>query len=192
MDNTKEKIISVATRIFSRFGFYKTSMDEIARTAHKAKGSLYYHFASKEALFTEVVAQELKNLKAELAMVVTDPALIPVKKIKQYLLTRMSVLNKAANYHEVLKADFMEHFEFVDQLRADMDGWEKEQLKSIIKQGIELGVFVDQTDKMDVLLDVFIMVLKGLEIPFFLQGKYDALSPHFDDLIQILIKGISV
>ena len=192
MDNTKEKIITVATRIFSRFGFYKTSMDEIARTAHKAKGSLYYHFASKEALFTEVVAQELKNLKAELAMVVTDPALIPVKKIKQYLLTRMSVLNKAANYHEVLKADFMEHFEFVDQLRADMDGWEKEQLKSIIKQGIELGVFVDQTDKMDVLLDVFIMVLKGLEIPFFLQGKYDALSPHFDDLIQILIKGISV
>jgi len=192
MDNTKEKIITVATRIFSRFGFYKTSMDEIARTAHKAKGSLYYHFASKEELFTEVVAQELKNLKAELAMVVTDPTLIPVKKIKQYLLTRMSVLNKAANYHEVLKADFMEHFEFVDQLRADMDGWEKEQLKSIIKQGIELGVFVDQTDKIDVLLDVFIMVLKGLEIPFFLQGKYDALSPHFDDLIQILIKGISV
>ena len=104
----------------------------------------------------------------------------------------MSVLNKAANYHEVLSADFMEHFEFVDQLRADMDSWEKEQLKSIIKQGIESGVFVDQTDKMDILLDVFIMVLKGLEIPFFLQGKYDTLSPHFDDLIQILIKGISV
>jgi len=192
MDNTKEKIITVATRIFSRFGFYKTSMDEIARTAHKAKVSLYYHFASKEDLFKEVVAQELKNLKTELAMVVTDPAFNPEEKIKQYLLTRMSVLNKAANYHEVLKADFMEHFEFVDQLRADMDVWEKEQLKSIVKQGIELGVFADQTDKMEVLLDVFIMVLKGLEIPFFLQGKYDALSPHFDDLIRILIKGISV
>ncbi len=104
----------------------------------------------------------------------------------------MSALNKAANYHEVLKADFMEHFEFVDQLRVDMDVWEKEQLKSIIKQGIDSGVFEDQTDKMDVLLDVFIMVFKGLEILFFLQGKYDALSPHFDDLIQILIKGISV
>ncbi len=191
MDNTKEKILNVATRIFSRFGFYKTSMDEIARTAHKAKGSLYYHFASKEELFTEVVALELKNLKKELAMVVTDPELDAQEKIKKYLLTRMAVLYKAANYHETLKADFFEHFEFVDHLRSDLDHWEKEQLKSIIKQGIEAGVFADQSNKIDVLLDVFIMVLKGLEIPFFLQNKYDELSPHFDDLINILIKGMA-
>ncbi len=45
--------------------------------------------------------------------------------------------------------------------------------------------------KIDVLLDVFIMVLKGLEIPFFLQNKYDELTPHFDDLINILIKGMA-
>ncbi len=30
MHNTKEKILAVATKIFSRYGFYKTSMDEIA------------------------------------------------------------------------------------------------------------------------------------------------------------------
>jgi len=191
MDNTKEKILQVAGRIFSRFGFYKTSMDEIARTSHKAKGSLYYHFASKEDLFTEVVALELKNLKKELAMVVTDPELDPREKIKKYLLTRMAVLYRASNYQETLKADFFEHFEFVDHLRADLDHWEKEQLKSIIKKGIETGEFADQHEKMDVLLDVFIMVLKGLEIPFFLQNKYSELSPHFDDLINILVKGMA-
>jgi hypothetical protein len=36
------------------------------------------------------------------------------------------------------------------------------------------------------------MVLKGLEIPFFLQDKYGELSPHFDDLINIIVKGIGV
>jgi len=191
MDNTRDKILSVATRIFSRFGFYKTSMDEIARTAHKAKGSLYYHFASKEELFTEVVAMELKNLKKELALVVTDPELNPKEKIKKYLLTRMSILYKASNYHETLKADFFEHFDFVDHLRSEFDHWEKEQLKSIIRQGIDAGIFADQNEKIDVLLDVFLMVLKGLEIPFFLQNKYVELSPHFDDLINILVKGMS-
>lgn len=192
MDKTKEKILTVATRIFSRFGFYKTSMDEIARNAHKAKGSLYYHFTSKEDLFTEVVALELNNLKRELAMVITDPGLNATEKYKKYLLTRMAVLNQSANYQETLKADFFEHFEFLDHLRTDLDTWEKEQLKSIIKQGIESGDFADQGEKMDVLLDVLIMVLKGLEIPFFLQDKYDELSPHFDDLINILVKGIGV
>ena len=55
VDKTREKIIEVADKLFGRFGFYKTSMDEIAKIARKAKGSLYYHFSSKEELFKEVM-----------------------------------------------------------------------------------------------------------------------------------------
>jgi len=35
------------------------------------------------------------------------------------------------------------------------------------------------------------MVLKGLEIPFFLQNKYEEYSPYFDRLINILNKGLA-
>ena len=80
----------------------------------------------------------------------------------------MAVLKQASNYHETLKADFFEHFEFIDKLRGEMDHWEKVQLRSIINQGIEEGVFGNKGKSTGVLLDVFVMVLKGLEIPFFL------------------------
>ncbi len=191
MHNTKEKILAVATRIFTRYGFYKTSMDEIARVSHKAKGSLYYHFASKEELFTEVVSREIEHMKKELSVIVTDTNLDAKEKLKKYLFTRMAVLKQAANYHETLKADFFEHFEFIDKLRSDMDHWEKVQLQFIINQGIKEGSFENKEKSTGVLLDVFIMVLKGLEIPFFLQDKYDELQPHFDDLLNIIIKGMS-
>ena len=189
-EDTKDKILIVANKLFSRFGFHKTSMDEIAKIARKAKGSLYYHFASKEELFTEVVAKEIENLKANLSIIVSDENLNANEKIKQYLIKRMEILNNAANYHETLKADFFEHFDFIDDLRKELDDWEKAQIKKIIEQGIEEDVFEKRNGNMDVLLDVFIMVLKGLEIPFFLQDKYDELSPYFDDLLQILIKGL--
>ncbi len=191
MQNTKEKILTVATKIFSRYGFYKTSMDEIARISHKAKGSLYYHFASKEELFTEVVSREIEHMKKELSVIVTDINMDAKEKLKKYLFTRMAVLKQAANYHETLKADFFEHFEFIDKLRGEMDHWEKVQLRFIINQGITEGVFERREKSTGVLLDVFIMVLKGLEIPFFLQDKYDELQPHFDDLLNIIIKGMS-
>ena len=42
IEDTRDKILSVANKLFSRFGFHKTSMDEIAKIARKAKGSLYY------------------------------------------------------------------------------------------------------------------------------------------------------
>ena len=190
IDNTHNKIVEVASKLFGRYGFYKTSMDEVARISRKAKGSLYYHFSSKEALFTEVVSSEIQNLKRELAIIVTDPKLAADQKIKNYLIRRMEVLDNAANYHETLKADFYEHFDFIDGLRIDLDNWEKEQIKAIVGQGIREGIFDNQEVDIDVILDVFIMVLRGLEIPFFLQGKYNEYSTYFYDLLNILIKGL--
>jgi len=165
-------------------------MDEIARIARKAKGSLYYHFASKEELFKEVVSKEINKLKHTLSNIIEDPDLDASEKIKKYLVDRMVVLNDSANYHETLRADFFEHFDFIDSLRTDLDNWEKENLKKIVLQGIENGEFTP-VKEMDVLLDMFIMVLKGLEIPFFLQEKYDKYSPHFEGLMGILIKGLA-
>jgi AcrR family transcriptional regulator len=190
VDNTKESILSVADKLFSRFGFHKTSMDEIAKIARKAKGSLYYHFASKEELFKEVVSIEMINLKNQLSSIVNNPDLTSSEKVKKYLVTRMEVLNSAANYHETLKADFFEHFHFIDDLRTELDEWEKENLKKVILQGVEKGEFAI-VGNMDILLDVFLMVLKGLEIPFFLQNKYEKYSPHFENLIRILTKGLA-
>ena len=189
IDDTKEKILAVAEKLFSRFGFHKTSMDEIAKIARKAKGSLYYHFASKENLFREVVSKEVYNLQSNLLVIINDNKLKAAEKIKLYLIKRMEILNNAVSYHEIIKADFYEHFDFIDDLRAGLDMWEKNNIKKIIQQGVDNEEFAIVED-VDVLIDVFIMVLKGLEIPFFLQNKYEKYSPYFEDLSGILIKGL--
>ncbi|MCF6185735.1 MAG: TetR/AcrR family transcriptional regulator [Bacteroidales bacterium] len=189
IEKTREKILQVADKLFGHYGFYKTSMDEIAKIARKAKGSLYYHFASKEELFKEVVAKEIQNLKHELNEIVNSN-LNAKDKIKAYLIKRMQIVENASNYHETLKADFYEHFDFIDGLRNDLDNWEKNKTRQIINEGIENGEFVEMQNT-KVILDVFIMVLKGLEIPFFIQGKYKELEPYFDDMLGILIRGIS-
>lgn len=190
MDETRDIIVSVANKLFSRFGFQKTSMDEIAKTARKAKGSLYYHFASKEALFREVVSREMTVLKNQLSVIVDNTELNARDKIKDYLTKRMKLLNNAANYHETLKADFYEHYLFIDDLRSELDKWELVNLRSILEQGIDEG-YIHKSGNVEVLLEMIIMVLKGLEIPFFLQNKYTRYSPYFNDLIGVLIKGLS-
>ncbi|RLD22723.1 MAG: hypothetical protein DRI69_00250 [Bacteroidetes bacterium] len=191
VDDTREKILSVADKLFGRFGFHKTSMDEIAKIARKAKGSLYYHFTSKEDLFREVVSYEILNLEKHLSVIVLDSKLNASDKLKKYLVKRMAILSDAANYHETLRADFFEHFNFIDGLRSEFDFWEKEMLRRIIMEGVEGKEFAP-VENMDVLLELLIMVLKGLEIPFFLQDKYVNYAPHFEGLMRILTRGLSV
>ena len=189
LENTRDKILSVANNLFGKFGFHKTSMDEIAKISRKAKGSLYYHFASKEDLFREVVSKEITNLKNQLTIVVINNKLSASEKINSYFIIRMEVLHNAINYHETIKADFFEHFDFIDDLRIELDVWEKEKIKIIIEQGIETNEFEIEGD-IDILLDVYIMVLKGLEIPFFIQDKYKNYAPYFNDLTRIFTKGL--
>lgn len=52
----RARILSVAGREFAQRGFVATSLDKIARRAGVTKGGVYLHFASKEALFLEVLA----------------------------------------------------------------------------------------------------------------------------------------
>lgn len=48
-------ILDAATGVFLRYGFKKTSMDDLARAAGISRQGLYLHFATKEALFKEGV-----------------------------------------------------------------------------------------------------------------------------------------
>jgi len=189
-EETRKKIVTIANKLFSKFGFHKTSMDEIAKLSRKAKGSLYYHFKSKEDLFKQIVLNEITNLKKQLSIVITDDKLSASEKIKSYFIVRMDVLHHASNYHETLKADFFEHFDFIDDLRKELDDWEKENIKRIIIQGIESKEFKIDGD-IDALLDMYIMVLKGLEIPFFIQDRYKKYVHCFDDLTRIFTKGLT-
>src|SRR3954469_11999068 len=55
----QERVLAAALEVFGRYGFRKTSMDEIARAADISRQGLYLHFANKEALFRAAVRQEL-------------------------------------------------------------------------------------------------------------------------------------
>jgi AcrR family transcriptional regulator len=60
VDRTRRgRVLAAALEVFGRYGFRKTSMDEVARSADISRQGLYLYFASKEALFRAAVRQEL-------------------------------------------------------------------------------------------------------------------------------------
>ncbi len=52
---TRQAILDAAVTVAARRGISGASMDEVAEVAQVAKGSLYYNFAGKDALFAEVL-----------------------------------------------------------------------------------------------------------------------------------------
>jgi AcrR family transcriptional regulator len=59
--NRRKRLLQSAAALFSRWGFDKTSMDDIAREAGISKGAVYLEFPNKDALFKAVLHQELAH-----------------------------------------------------------------------------------------------------------------------------------
>ena len=191
---TNNAIINAATALFKKYGFEKTSMDDIAKTAHKAKGSLYYHFKSKEDIFKAIIEREIDYIKAGLQPIVDDKSLSDVDKINKYIQRRMELMNHCFTYQETLKNDFVSVFgvqnEAVDRMRSKMDDWERDVFIDIIEDGIDNGN-IDSGLKPSAIADMLVMVLKSLEVQFFVQNRYAEYKRTFDQLISFISNGLS-
>jgi AcrR family transcriptional regulator len=63
----REKIVQAAITTFSKYGYDKTRMDDIAKSAKLGKGTLYLYFKSKEELFYDISENSIKELKEQLS-----------------------------------------------------------------------------------------------------------------------------
>src|SRR5215831_19341240 len=65
-DERRDAILAAALDEFAARGFAATRLDDVARRADVAKGTIYLHFADKETLFQELIRMELSPVVAAL------------------------------------------------------------------------------------------------------------------------------
>lgn len=186
-DRIKENILDVAREIFSKFGFRKTTMEEIAQAARKGKSSIYYYFNSKEEIFEAVVKTEASLLKNEILQTIekTDD---PLEKLRLYIITRIRGIKKLGNFYDAMQNDFLSHLNFIEKAREEYDKLEIEVISGILQQGIEKEEF--EIDDPNLAAIALVTILKGLELPLFIDKIDYQLEDRVEDLLTLMYKGI--
>jgi AcrR family transcriptional regulator len=60
----KDQIMAAAISLFARYGYKKTTIDDIAHELHIAKANIYRHFTNKEDLYHQAVSSVLDAWRA--------------------------------------------------------------------------------------------------------------------------------
>jgi uroporphyrinogen-III synthase/AcrR family transcriptional regulator len=58
----REKIIEAASELFSKMNFHEVMMEDVAKLAQIAKGTLYNYYSSKEDLYFSIMVLRMENL----------------------------------------------------------------------------------------------------------------------------------
>ena len=61
--NKKETVINTARELFTKYGYKKASMDEIAKEANVTKKTIYSYFKDKDSMFSYFIREELEKMK---------------------------------------------------------------------------------------------------------------------------------
>jgi len=184
------KIVSIASSVFSRFGFKKATMEDIAQAAGMGKSSIYYYFKSKEEIFEAVVKKEAHELSLELEKKVVNVNDNPKDKIRNYVLIRMRYLKEMVNFYEALKNDYLANLAFTEKIRKKYDKEEQQTLRNILEEGVNQGIFNVRNTKFAALS--LVTFLKGLESSLIIDEDMtlNELEKNLDEILQIIFYGL--
>ena len=186
-DENITAIINSARKLFSIYGFKKTTMDEIAQGAGKAKSSLYYYFSSKEDVFTAVVDHESKILSETISKAIKKHD-SSVQKLQEYVYTRMRAISTMTNISKALRDDILSNYEFIENIRKKYYEREIDTVSQILQRGVEREKF--ELKDITFTARALVTIIRGIEIPLSIDNRKRNFKKEINDLMQIVFYGI--
>ena len=186
-DEYRTKIILTASRIFSHYGFRKTTMEEISKALKKGKSSIYYYFRSKEDIFEAVVLFEANLLRTQLTTAIKEVE-SPPEKLRNYIFVRMRAFEKLSNYYNAVFDKNLDHYEFIEKIRARYDREELAILRLLVYVGKSRGVFeIEDSEYTAMAIQT---MLKGLEVPLFWHKREIDINNRLEAILHLIFYGI--
>lgn len=181
----KNQILDYAEDKFMREGFYKTSMDSIAKELQISKKTIYKYFPSKDALVKEVVDTLLLKTRS---------------KIFAKIDTNDDAFTKIIAISEVASNVFIKFTDkWLNDLRFHSCHWERIDefrtknmyaiLTKIINQGKEEKLFQDLPT--EIVITIFIASIRSIGNPDFIYNNDYSFSQALKIAFRILFEGIS-
>ncbi|QSZ27793.1 TetR/AcrR family transcriptional regulator [Aceticella autotrophica] len=186
MNSTKERIFKAAISTFSKSGFYKSTMDEIAESANVAKGTLYYHFKSKNEILEFLIDEGLKVLKNEVSEKI-DKLNNAVEKLRTVIFIQSDFLYKYGDFITVLLSQIWGNNKVQDKFREKLYDYLK-IIEDIIKEGISEKLIVECDEK--IVSSVFFGMISSILV-LKLRNK-ENFDPGYiaDNILKYTLNGI--
>lgn len=196
----KAEVIVASGQLFKRYGYQKTTMEDIAKAIGRGKSTLYYYYKSKEEVFEAIVLKEVKELLSILNKKV-DKAITADEKLKVYVLTAYQVVKEKAVLNDVIFNEMVQsngagvaHPTMIEHLEKFNQKWFL-IIRNIISFGVdnkEFNVSLDEVDKVSnvIFMSSLCTVLMLAHNESATNDKVMSVSELLISFVDVLIKGL--
>lgn len=177
-----KKVLEAAEKLFNRFGIHKTAVDEIAKLARVAKGTIYNNFGSKEGLIRELLRAQVKKFE-EKAQAQLKSLKDPAMRLRAVLMERLHIfLNTPFLSDTMLNKENNDIKQVIKELDDRTKGMISAELDS------SLAKTISSVEKKQI-ADTITFMIRGMEQT--LKGSLDNLNiKNIEDHLAYMIKTV--
>lgn len=195
-EKRKIEIINAARKVFSSKGFNSSTMEEIATEAELSPGTLYLYFKNKEELHTSLSIEILKYLTDEIQKVVIEDISVE-KKIDRFRDVFIKVYdhdpNILINLFHLQSGETLQNLsdEVLQQIKI-YSSLAHGAITNVIKEGIELGIFIDEhpVALADVLWGSYAGIVLWVDSKRLLNDQKDFVKPTLKTAFALISRGL--
>lgn len=140
--NKRDRILQTASEVFARYGYDKTTLDDIGKKCGLNKASLYYYFSNKEDIYVQVIMAEttifINELQAQTATLKTT-----AEKIRHYLIERVKRYEAVLNLTQLSFEALQKVEPLFKELYVTVRAKEVDFLEEILQSGINAQEIID-------------------------------------------------
>lgn len=186
MNKTKRKIFETSMKLFAEKGYDATSIEDITETVGVAKGTLYYHFTSKEEIFDFLVEEGIKLLQNSVDIKIAKYSNY-LDKIKAIILIQIKIVNKYENLINIILTQLWgkeKRNQKCQKLIYDYI----DKIEDIVKIGISKGQIKGEDAKI-IATEIYGLICSTLVYKMREKEKFD-ISDMYNTFEATIIKGL--
>lgn len=186
MNKTKRKIFETSMKLFAEKGYDATSIEEITATVGVAKGTLYYHFSSKEEIFNFLVEEGIKLLQNSID-IKTSKLSNYIDKIKAIVLIEIKIVLKYEDIITILLSQFYGKEARNQKCQKHIYEYIR-KIEEIVKEGIEQGQ-IKQGDPKAIASEIYGLICSSLVYKLRNQENFDVMK-LYKEFENTVIEGL--
>jgi AcrR family transcriptional regulator len=150
---TREKILRAATKVFARFGYEGGSVEKISSLAKSYDRMIYYYYGSKEGLFVAVLEGIYRRMDEAESKVALD-ATVPVEALKTVIRFKLDYYWRNPDFMTLLNTENLHKGRHVSKLerKGEYSSHAVRSIAKILENGVEQGLFRKDLNARDVFL----------------------------------------
>ena len=185
----RDQIVAAATEHFSRYGYEKTTVSDLAKAIGFSKAYIYKFFESKQAIGEMICANCLSQIEAEIRAAV-DEADHPPEKLRRMFKViveaSLRLFSQDRKLYEIAASAATGRW----QATLAYEGRIRELLQDILQAGRQSGDFERKTP-LDETVAAIYLVMRPYLNPLLLQYGFDYIDEAPGQLSSLVLRGLS-